>query len=114
MLETDIQRDVMNTLRQDYGALVFRLNSGTFSKGGRTISGLPKGFPDLMVFLGDGKTIFIEMKKPKGKQSKYQVIMQAIFGMYGVPYHVATSVEDIKQIILQYERKINNSSVPKT
>lgn len=56
-------------------AVIFRGNVGSgYTYDGRHFNtGLPKGFSDLFGFRkSDGKTIFIEVKTPKGMPSKEQ------------------------------------------
>lgn len=54
-----------------------------------------KGFPDLTA-LKDGRTLYIEIKTPKGKQSAYQVEFQKACEAHGGTYVLARSVDDIK------------------
>ena len=57
--------------------------------------GSRKGFPDLTA-LKDGKTLYIEIKTPTGKQSVYQVEFEKICKAHGGTYILARSVNDIK------------------
>jgi len=57
--------------------------------------GCRRGFPDLTA-LKDGKTLYIEVKTPKGKQSVYQIEFEQTCKAHGGTYIVARSVEDIK------------------
>ena len=57
--------------------------------------GSRRGFPDLTA-LKDGKTLYIEIKTPTGKQSVYQVEFERICKAHGGTYLVARSVDDIK------------------
>lgn len=57
--------------------------------------GCRRGFPDLTA-LKDGKTLYIEVKTPKGKQSIYQVEFERICKAHGGTYILARSVDDIK------------------
>lgn len=54
-----------------------------------------KGFPDLTA-LKNGKTLYIEIKTPTGRQSAYQVEFQRICEAHGGIYVLARSVDDIK------------------
>jgi hypothetical protein len=111
MTEADIQSLIRISL-SDHG-LVFRTNAGEFWQGRRVYSqeyrqevlvdikkvmGLPKGFSDLL-FVGDGKTAFIECKTPTGRPTPEQINfiqhMQRLHHAAGI----ARSVEDALKII---------------
>ena len=73
-----------------YGA-VFRCNAGCFyTKSGQRISGLPKGFSDILFIRPDGKACFVECKTGKNKASPEQAQfiskMQGLGAMAGVAY----------------------------
>ena len=57
--------------------------------------GSRRGFPDLTA-LKDGKTLYIEVKTPKGKQSPYQIEFERICKAHGGTYILARSINDIK------------------
>jgi len=81
-----------------YGA-VFRTNSGQFySKSGHRISGLPKGFSDLLFIRRDGMACFIEVKAGDNKLSPEQEIFIARMRSLGAKAGVARSVEDALSI----------------
>jgi hypothetical protein len=80
-------------------AAVFRCNAGRFyTKTGQSVSGLPKGFSDIMAVLPGGRVVFIEVKSDKGKPSTEQT--QFINKMRGLGAFagVARSVDDALNI----------------
>lgn len=111
MQESDIQNQIRIELSKH--GLPFRTNSGEFYQGTRVfskefqqdilinlrrISGLPKGFSDLL-FVGKDKVAFIECKKPDGvirpDQIRFLKQMQQLNHNVGI----ARSVNDALQII---------------
>ena len=53
---------------------IFRTNAGQFyTKDGKPVSGLPKGFTDLLFVRKDGVPCFIELKVGKNKPSPEQL-----------------------------------------
>ena len=56
--------------------------------------GAYKGIPD-RVAVKNGKTIYIEVKKPGGKQSEHQVEFQADMERVGGEYILITCFEDL-------------------
>jgi hypothetical protein len=79
--------------------LVFRINVGTFRlyDGRWFTTGLPNGFPDLLLFSNDGKTIFVETKiKPK-KPSKEQIEFLELMKNRGFKTILAYSLDDFIQ-----------------
>lgn len=71
-------------------------------------TGLPKGFPDLLALGHNGRSYFIETKKPKNAyQRKEQKDFQAMAEARGFIYILARSEEDVAKIILK-EENIND------
>lgn len=58
--------------------------------------GCHKGLSDLTA-IKDGKTIYIEVKKPGGTQSWAQIEFERQIKDHGGTYFVATSVEDVQR-----------------
>ena len=83
--ETVIQNAIRDLLRMD-GWLVIRhqQNLGSYL-----------GLTDLSA-VKDGKTIYIEVKTPTGRQSAYQKQFQKDIEEHGATYILARSVDDIK------------------
>jgi len=82
--ETGILRAVRDYLRVQ-GWLVIRQQQGM---------GSHKGIADLYC-LKDGRSVWLEIKTPTGKQSRYQQTFQADVEAYGGEYVVARSVDDV-------------------
>ena len=57
--------------------------------------GMIPGAPDLLVPLGRNRTIFMEVKAPKGRQSENQKAFQTGWcERYGYPYRIVRSAEE--------------------
>lgn len=102
--ETAIQNAIRAVL-SDAG-IVRRNNVGIFftAYGARIAIGLP-GEPDLTLFTKTGKTIFIEIKTPTGRQSKKQRHFQKLVEGYGFRYVVMRSVEDAKRLLREVQNE---------
>ena len=83
--ENDIQTQVRDFLRYS-GYFVMRHQQGL---------GSLKGFSDLTA-IKDGKTIYIEIKKPSGTQSVHQKIFQEEIEKHGGEYLLIHSLEEIQ------------------
>lgn len=57
-----------------------------------------RGTSDLIA-IGHGDILFIELKRPKGKQSPEQVVFQKEMISRGFNYVVVRSLEDIEKVI---------------
>ena len=71
---------------------------GSFSKG-RFIKDPTQwtGLPDLLAFVPE--MIFLEVKRPTGKQSPNQKDFQELCKKAGQPYYVVHSIEEVQEII---------------
>jgi hypothetical protein len=58
-----------------------------------------KGQADLSGILSNGQRLEIEVKDPDGKQSKEQRIFQEVIERFGGKYILATSVNDVEEVI---------------
>ena len=83
--ETDIQNAIRDFLRWR-GWFVIRHQQGL---------GCHKGLSDLTA-IKNGRTVYIEVKRPKGTQSDDQLDFQADIEAHGGLYVVARSVEDVE------------------
>ena len=83
--ETEIQNAIRDFLRWR-GWFVIRHQQGL---------GCHKGLSDLTAIKG-GRTVYIEVKRPKGTQSDDQLDFQADIEAHGGLYVVARSVEDVE------------------
>lgn len=97
MTETDIQNQIRLALSK-YG-IVVRMQSGNFEliDGRRIVCGV-KGLSDLL-FIGNGKIAFIEVKNIHGKPSKEQLNFLAAVKKLGHRAGIAHSVEEALEII---------------
>ena len=95
--ESQLVYAVMRELGK-HGA-VFRTNAGQFyTKSGQRVSGLPKGFADVMVVLPSGRVAFVEVKTDSGKLSPEQKgFLEKMRGL-GALAGVARSVQDALEI----------------
>lgn len=82
-----IQSSIRDFLRQ-FGWFVVRCQQGL---------GCHKGLSDLIA-VKNGKTIFIEVKTPKGTQSPFQKQFQKDVEQHGAVYILAKSLEDIQHL----------------
>lgn len=98
--ETKLQDAIRAELSK--AGIVRRNNVGTFlTINGNPINiGLP-GEADLTLFQRGGKTIFIEVKTPTGRQSKQQRAFQKRVEELGFKYKIVRSLDDAKNLILE-------------
>lgn len=96
--ETEIQNAIRVALSEI--GIVRRNNVGTFITpyGAPIAIGVP-GESDLTLFCHGGRTIFIEVKTPTGRQSKQQKRFQAAVERLGFEYIIMRSVKDAEQYI---------------
>jgi hypothetical protein len=57
-----------------------------------------KGVADIIV-IKNGATIFLEVKRPKGKQSEDQIEFERLSKKNGAQYYVVTSLDDVMKIL---------------
>ncbi len=97
MTENDIQNQIRLELSK-YG-IVIRMQSGNFElKDGRRIVCGVKGLSDLL-FIGQDKVAFIEVKSINGKPSKEQLNFISAVHKLGHRAGIAHSVEEALEII---------------
>ena len=99
--ESKIQRHVVNYLRLELrqcGGLVFAVpNGGKRSKIEARIQvaeGTLHGVSDLILLLPNSRTVFVEMKTDKGKQSEYQKQFEDSVTNLGFEYVIWRSIDD--------------------
>ena len=88
--ETEIQNQIRKFLRLK-GWYVMRHQQSL---------GSLKGMSDLTA-IKEGNTIYIEVKTPRGVQSKYQKEFQREIELHGGTYLLAKSVEDIRKFLIK-------------
>ena len=94
--ESQVQVAIVRALSQ-LGFLVIHVpNQAT--RGRQRYSGLLPGAPDLIV-IGKGRIWFLEVKKPGGKQSQAQIIVQRLIEERGFGYYVVHSVEEALSVV---------------
>lgn len=92
MTETDIQNAIRLELSK-YG-VCFRMNTGVFKQGERTVKCGVKGMSDLL-FIKNGRAYWLEVKTDKGKVSKEQLNFLAVMrDKYGCVTAIVRSVDD--------------------
>lgn len=106
-LEKDIQLAIKKTLPLFCRPVIYvdRLNSGNIDLGHRRILLCKKGTPDLFALVkhGCGHFLFIEVKRPGGKQSPDQKKFQKMIEDFdNIHYCLATSVTDVINFINKY------------
>lgn len=106
MTETELSKKIGDylTLRglPNWRASVLNGKFKGFGQSGYSIikTGIP-GLSDKQALLtdGTGRTIYIEVKLPGKKQRKTQIEFESLCNKLNVPYFVAYSVSDVKQIL---------------
>jgi hypothetical protein len=94
--ESQVQAAIVRALSQ-LGFLVIHIpNQAT--RGRQRYSGLLPGAPDLIV-IGKGRIWFLEVKKPGGKQSQSQVMVQRLIEKMGFGYYVVHGVEEALNVV---------------
>jgi len=94
--EAKIQAAIVKALSQ-LGFLAIHVpNQAT--RGRQRYSGLLPGAPDLIV-IGKGRIWFMEVKRPEGKQSSSQAIVQRLIEERGFSYHVVHSVDEALKVV---------------
>ena len=97
MTETDIQNQIRIAL--SVHGVVIRMNTGNFElKDGRRIVCGVRGLSDLL-FIGENKVAFIEVKTPKGKPTPEQLNFIKKMQDLGHRAGIARSVKEALDII---------------
>lgn len=80
--------------------VAYRMNAGEFMvTDPRTghefrIKGMPAGFADYMLWLGEGRTFFVEFKTARGRQSPKQINFEASCRRFGFEYQLCRSAAE--------------------
>jgi len=98
------EHKLMNEVRIEMSkrqCLSFRMNVGLYysMSGDLTQSGLPKGFPDLMILRPDGVACFIETKIHPRKPTPEQLNMQKALRGRGYKSGTAYTVQEAVAIV---------------
>ena len=83
--------------QHDIIALDVNVGGGELVRGGYFTSGLPKGWPDLMLLTNDGRTIYVEVKVHPNRPSEDQKRTLKLLTQRKHPAFIAWSVEDFIQ-----------------
>jgi len=96
MRETEISKAILKTAQKHKRvARIFRVNSGMFkSFAGTIVQGAPKGTPDLIGFLDDGRFLAVEVKVPGEQPTPEQIEFLRQLNDAGGVGLVATSSEE--------------------
>ena len=101
-LEDKIQHSFVQTLRLSLKkATVYHINNSGKTDSERmrhAYLGVLPGVPDLHIIWPNGHG-YIEVKTPKGKQSKVQKEFQKLCKKYDIPYAVCRTLEDVKTFL---------------
>jgi hypothetical protein len=117
--ESTILNLIAVALSRHFGALVTRVNAGTFRDmhGDRIIKGAAAGTSDLLVGIPHaGRLLYfaVEVKTPIGRQSPTQAKFQAAVENRGGVYILARSpveaVDKVSAALDQQEASLNNTS----
>lgn len=85
--ESDIRRQIQDYLRWTGWTVLYHLQG----------LGSMRGMSDLQA-LKDGRAVFIEVKRPGGRQSEAQKKFQELVEAAGFEYVLAKSVEDVEHL----------------
>lgn len=96
---------IMNEIRiwcGQHDLLCFRCNVGKvrLMDGGWFDTGLPTGFPDLLILDNNGHTYYCEVKAPGGRQRPDQIKFMDTIRSKGHKYILAYKVKDVEEVVL--------------
>ncbi len=95
MIESEIQKTIVDYLKAK-GYLVFRMNSGYIRK---NVKLSPPGTPDLLVIMGNGKVLWIEVKTKTGVCNENQNKMIVKLRCMGQKVIIARCIDDVYYIL---------------
>lgn len=110
--EHNLQVSIVQFLRYQ-GYIVFAIANG----GSRNVveavnlkkEGVLAGVADLQVILKDGRSIFLELKTAKGKQSQSQIDFENNLKELGHNYYVIRSIDEVINILDKFRNISKNS-----
>lgn len=99
ILEKDIQAAICDYLASKK-YFFWRQNTGAiYSQKDKAYRAMPKhsmkGVADIILIRKGGHAVFIEVKRPKGKQSEDQIDFETLCMLTKAEYYVVTSLDDI-------------------
>jgi len=98
MKESDIRKQIQDYLRWTGWTVLYHLQG----------LGSYRGMSDLQA-LKDGRAVFIEVKRPGGKQSDVQKKFQQTVEKAGFEYVLAKSVDDVEHLGGEKQLQIGNA-----
>jgi len=112
MVNYELEHDVQNKIRiwcGEHNWLAFRANvgSGYTPDGRRFTTGLPEGFPDLIVLTNHGRTIYVECKTKVGRAREAQKKLHKEMRDRG---HVVLIPRSLEQFIEEITSYINEEN----
>lgn len=96
MTETDIQNAIRLELSK-YG-VCFRMNTGVFKQGERTVRCGVKGMSDLL-FIRNGRAYWLEVKTETGRPSQEQLNFLQVMRKHGCVAEIVRSVDDAVRVV---------------
>ena len=109
--ERDLQRAIVALLRRGYPHIVYNAATNEAQAretdeakrmrfgAARKASGVTSGWPDLTLALPGGRTLYLELKAPKGRVSEAQEYIHARLRSLGHQVEVVRSVEEVQQLL---------------
>jgi len=98
MLESRIQADIVKALRQAgyfcHSVPNEQAHGNAVHTGQMVAMGLYPGVADLVVWLGNGRVAYLEVKNESGRQSFRQERFQEMCSSHGFPYAVVRSADE--------------------
>lgn len=101
-LEKDIQNAVCEYLTIKRRFFWRQNTSPVFDKTRGAFRAMPKyslkGVPDIIVIGDGGFVVFLEIKRPRARQSEDQLLFEERCKKVGAEYHVITDVSQLKEL----------------
>ena len=112
MVNYELEHDIQNEIRiwcGEHKLLAFRANViKGYSPDGRWItSGLPEGFPDVIVLTNQGQTIYVECKTLVGRAREKQKRLHAVMRKMNHVVLIPRSLEQFIEMITPYINEEN-------
>lgn len=101
-LESEIQAAVMDYLSLKKRFFYRSNNIPVFDTTRGVYRAMPKysmpGLADVTVITDGGYAVFLEIKRPKGRQSEDQKAFEKLCKKWGCEYHIVTDVSQLKEL----------------
>ena len=101
MKESILENAILELANTKYECYAFKIPDQREVREGayRKHKFMPRGIPDICLFLLRGRVVFIEVKTDVGVLSRYQKIFHAILRRFGVPIHVVRNMTEAKKLL---------------